>query len=121
MKQNWINVWSNLIQSIKLSFSEDTHLLNDPVDNDNNLNDESVMKNYANGFIAGIGKILRAENGGIPTLYKHSLEMPDSRFSKILHSLIAWFYCDINLKLKSKLEKTENYWINSVLNLKTSN
>lgn len=46
------------------------------------------MKNCANELIFGIGKILRKENGGIAALYKHTLEKPNSRFGKILFSMI---------------------------------
>ncbi|CAG9532413.1 unnamed protein product [Cercopithifilaria johnstoni] len=73
---------------------EDIHLLSDTIeqqcnDNNNNSNNANLMKKYANELMLGIGKILRKENGGIAALYKHTLERPDSRFSKILYSMIA--------------------------------
>ncbi|KAK6103621.1 hypothetical protein QQG55_13210 [Brugia pahangi] len=58
--------------------------------NNNNSNDANLVKNkYANELVIGIGKILREKNGGIAALYKNALEMPNSRFSKILYSMIA--------------------------------
>uniref|UniRef100_A0A1I8EX30 Uncharacterized protein n=1 Tax=Wuchereria bancrofti TaxID=6293 RepID=A0A1I8EX30_WUCBA len=58
--------------------------------NNNNSNDANLIKNkYANQLVIGIGKILREKNGGIAALYKNALEMPNSRFSKILYSMIA--------------------------------
>lgn len=54
------------------------------------INDVGLVKErHANELIDGIGKILRKKSGGIAVLYKNVLEMPNSRFSKILHSMIA--------------------------------
>ncbi|VDK83243.1 unnamed protein product [Litomosoides sigmodontis] len=57
--------------------------------NNNSSNNANLMKNCASELIFGIGKILRKENGGIAALYKHTLEEPNSRFGKILFSMIT--------------------------------
>uniref|UniRef100_A0A8R1TLL4 Uncharacterized protein n=1 Tax=Onchocerca volvulus TaxID=6282 RepID=A0A8R1TLL4_ONCVO len=70
---------------------EDIHLKTDSIEQEcnNNSNNINLMKEkYTNELMVGIGKILRKENGGIAALYKNALERPDSRFSKILYSML---------------------------------
>uniref|UniRef100_A0A915PG67 Uncharacterized protein n=1 Tax=Setaria digitata TaxID=48799 RepID=A0A915PG67_9BILA len=70
---------------------EDIHLKSNEAKQktSNPRNNNIAKEENINKLIAGVGKILRKDGGGIAALYKNALEEPDSRLSKILYSMLA--------------------------------